>query len=184
VRGCRRQPGLPQCNRLRCVCRGARLSQRFVVSNTFTGVGQLSHAEFHELLAAARSGITSRPGGSWFCAVPGTIRVLLAETGRHAHDLVSNGRFDLGWARATASRSSRLLHPHRRSETERFDDAMAFPTQGRGRQRPLLALVRDPLDSTTSSIEPRPVQQQHPPLWMAGPAQLRVDPARAAQGGL
>jgi alkanesulfonate monooxygenase SsuD/methylene tetrahydromethanopterin reductase-like flavin-dependent oxidoreductase (luciferase family) len=136
----------------------------FMVEHHFTGVGQLSASLALLTYLAAR---TSRIRlGSAVVVLPWHNPVLLAEQVA-ALDVLSNGRYDMGVGRG-----------YRKDEFERF----CIPiTEAQERYVEGFQLLIKSLSSKERFshhgkywnfenivVEPAPVQQPHPPVWMAG----------------
>ena len=134
----------------------------FVVEHHFTGVGQLSASlNFLSYLA----GRTERMRlGTAVVVLPWHNPVLLAEQVATL-DLLSNGRFDFGVGKGYRPPEFQGFSIPIEEASERFEEAMVllrkawasgerFSHHGR----------RWHFDNIL--IEPRPVQQPHPPLWM------------------
>lgn len=149
----------------------------FVVEHHFTGVGQLSASlNFLSYLA----GRTTRMRlGTAVVVLPWHNPVLLAEQVATL-DLLSNGRFDFGVGKGYRQPEFSGFSIPIEEATERFDDAMAFLRQAwaandrfsyHGRRWHFENIV----------VEPRPVQQPHPPLWMGAGSFESI--RRAAQQG-
>src|SRR5688572_21669371 len=134
----------------------------FVVEHHFTGVGQLSASlNFLSYLAGRTSRIRL---GTAVVVLPWHNPVLLAEQVATV-DLLSNGRLDLGVGKGYRPPEFAGFCIPIEEATERFEEAMAFLRTAwtatdrfshRGRRWQFESIV----------IEPRPVQQPHPPLWM------------------
>jgi len=134
----------------------------FVVEHHFTGVGQLSASlNFLSYLAGRTDRIRL---GTAVVVLPWHNPVLLAEQVATV-DLLSNGRLDLGVGKGYRPPEFAGFCIPIEEATERFDEAMAFLRTAwtatdrfshHGRRWHFENIV----------IEPRPVQQPHPPLWM------------------
>ena len=134
----------------------------FVVEHHFTGVGQLSASlNFLSYFAGRTSRIRL---GTAVVVLPWHNPVLLAEQVATV-DLLSNGRLDLGVGKGYRPPEFAGFCIPIEEATERFDEAMAFLRTAwtavdrfshQGRRWRFENIV----------IEPRPVQQPHPPLWM------------------
>jgi alkanesulfonate monooxygenase SsuD/methylene tetrahydromethanopterin reductase-like flavin-dependent oxidoreductase (luciferase family) len=134
----------------------------FVVEHHFTGVGQLSASlNFLSYLAGRTNRIRL---GTAVVVLPWHNPVLLAEQVATV-DLLSNGRLDLGVGKGYRPPEFAGFCIPIEEATERFEEAMAFLRTAwtatdrfshRGRRWQFESIV----------IEPRPVQQPHPPLWM------------------
>src|SRR5262245_42467340 len=134
----------------------------FVVEHHFTGVGQLSASlNFLSYLAGRTSQIRL---GTAVVVLPWHNPVLLAEQVATV-DLLSDGRLDLGVGKGYRPPEFAGFCIPIEEATERFDEAMAFLRAAwtatdrfshHGRRWRFEDIV----------IEPRPVQQPHPPLWM------------------
>jgi alkanesulfonate monooxygenase SsuD/methylene tetrahydromethanopterin reductase-like flavin-dependent oxidoreductase (luciferase family) len=149
----------------------------FVVEHHFTGVGQLSASlNFLSYLAGRTQRIRL---GTAVVVLPWHNPVLLAEQVATL-DLLSNGRFDFGVGKGYRQPEFSGFCIPIEEATERFDEAMAF-----------LRKAWDASDRFSHHgkrwhfdniiIEPRPVQQPHPPLWMGAGSFESI--RRAAQGG-
>src|SRR5262245_9513459 len=149
----------------------------FVVEHHFTGVGQLSASlNFLSYLAGRTQHIHL---GTAVVVLPWHNPVLLAEQVATL-DLLSNGRFDFGVGKGYRQPEFSDFCVPIEEATERFDETMAFLrkawTSGdrfshHGKRWHFENIV----------IEPRPVQQPHPPLWMGAGSFESI--RRAAQGG-
>jgi alkanesulfonate monooxygenase SsuD/methylene tetrahydromethanopterin reductase-like flavin-dependent oxidoreductase (luciferase family) len=134
----------------------------FVVEHHFTGVGQLSASlNFLSYLAGRTRRIRL---GTAVIVLPWHNPALLAEQVATL-DLVSGGRFDFGIGKGYRPTEFSGFSIPLEEATERFDEALAFlrkawTSQDRfshhGKRWRFENIV----------IEPRPVQQPHPPLWM------------------
>ena len=149
----------------------------FVVEHHFTGVGQLSASlNFLSYLA----GRTERMRlGTAVVVLPWHNPVLLAEQVATL-DLLSNGRFDFGVGKGYRPPEFSGFCIPVEEASERFDEALAFLRTAwaakdrfshHGRHWHFENIV----------IEPRPVQQPHPPLWMGAGSFESI--RRAAQQG-
>ena len=135
----------------------------FVVEHHFTGVGQLSASlNFLSYLAGRTSRIRL---GTAVVVLPWHNPVLLAEQVATL-DLLSNGRFDFGVGKGYRPPEFAGFCIPIEEATERFDETIAFLREAwttgdrfshHGKRWRFENIV----------IEPRPVQQPHPPLWMA-----------------
>jgi alkanesulfonate monooxygenase SsuD/methylene tetrahydromethanopterin reductase-like flavin-dependent oxidoreductase (luciferase family) len=134
----------------------------FVVEHHFTGVGQLSASlNFLSYLAGRTQRIRL---GTAVIVLPWHNPALLAEQVATL-DLVSNGRFDLGVGKGYRESEFAGFSIPIEEATERFDETLAFLRKAwsspdrfshHGKRWRFESIV----------IEPRPVQQPHPPLWM------------------
>ena len=134
----------------------------FVVEHHFTGVGQLSASlNFLSYLAGRTSRIRL---GTAVVVLPWHNPALLAEQVATV-DLLSDGRLDLGVGKGYRPPEFAGFCIPIEEATERFDEAWAFLRTAwaaadrfshRGHRWQFENIV----------IEPRPVQQPHPPLWM------------------
>jgi alkanesulfonate monooxygenase SsuD/methylene tetrahydromethanopterin reductase-like flavin-dependent oxidoreductase (luciferase family) len=149
----------------------------FVVEHHFTGVGQLSASlNFLSYLAGRTQRIRL---GTAVVVVPWHNPVLLAEQVATL-DLVSNGRFDFGVGKGYRQPEFSGFCIPIEEATERFDEAMAFLRKAwAANDRFSHHGTRWHFDNII--IEPRPVQQPHPPLWMGAGSFESI--RRAAQGG-
>jgi alkanesulfonate monooxygenase SsuD/methylene tetrahydromethanopterin reductase-like flavin-dependent oxidoreductase (luciferase family) len=134
----------------------------FVVEHHFTGVGQLSASlNFLSYLAGRTSRIRL---GTAVIVLPWHNPALLAEQVATL-DLVSNGRFDFGVGKGYRPPEFAGFSIPIEEATERFDEAMAFLRKAwSGADRFSYHGKRWHFDNIV--IEPRPVQQPHPPFWM------------------
>jgi alkanesulfonate monooxygenase SsuD/methylene tetrahydromethanopterin reductase-like flavin-dependent oxidoreductase (luciferase family) len=149
----------------------------FVVEHHFTGVGQLSASlNFLSYLAGRTQRIRL---GTAVVVLPWHNPALLAEQVATL-DLLSGGRLDFGIGKGyRQSEFSGFCIPIEEA-TERFEETVEFlrkawASDGRfshhGKRWNFENVV----------IEPRPVQQPHPPLWMGAGSFESI--RRAAQGG-
>jgi len=140
----------------------------FVVEHHFTGAGQVS-ASLN--LLSYLAGRTSRIRlGTAVVVLPWHNPVLLAEQAATL-DLLSNGRFDFGIGKGYRQTEFAGFCLPMEEATERFDEALeiirkAWNSKGRfshhGKRWHFENIV----------VEPRPLQQPHPPFWMgAGSAE-------------
>ncbi|HJU31722.1 MAG TPA: LLM class flavin-dependent oxidoreductase [Hyphomicrobiaceae bacterium] len=134
----------------------------FVVEHHFTGVGQLSASlNFLSYLAGRTSRIRL---GTAVIVLPWHNPALLAEQVATL-DLVSNGRFDFGVGKGYRPPEFAGFAIPIEEATDRFDEAMAFLRKAwSGPERFSHHGKRWRFDNIV--IEPRPVQQPHPPFWM------------------
>jgi alkanesulfonate monooxygenase SsuD/methylene tetrahydromethanopterin reductase-like flavin-dependent oxidoreductase (luciferase family) len=134
----------------------------FVVEHHFTGVGQLSASlNFLSYLAGRTQRIRL---GTAVVVLPWHNPVLLAEQVATL-DLLSNGRFDFGVGKGYRPPEFAGFCVPIAEATERFDEALAFLRAAWGSaDRFSHHGKRWHFDNIV--IEPRPVQQPHPPLWM------------------
>jgi alkanesulfonate monooxygenase SsuD/methylene tetrahydromethanopterin reductase-like flavin-dependent oxidoreductase (luciferase family) len=134
----------------------------FVVEHHFTGVGQLSASlNFLSYLA----GRTRRMRlGTAVVVLPWHHPVLLAEQVATL-DLLSNGRFDFGVGKGYRTAEFQGFCIPIEEANERFDETMTILRKAwTARERFSHHGARWHFDNIL--IEPRPVQQPHPPLWM------------------
>jgi alkanesulfonate monooxygenase SsuD/methylene tetrahydromethanopterin reductase-like flavin-dependent oxidoreductase (luciferase family) len=134
----------------------------FVVEHHFTGVGQLSASlNFLSYLAGRTRRIRL---GTAVVVLPWHNPALLAEQVATL-DLLSGGRFDFGVGKGYREGEFAGFSIPIAEATERFDETLAFLRKAwsgpdrfshHGRYWRFENVV----------IEPRPVQQPHPPLWM------------------
>jgi alkanesulfonate monooxygenase SsuD/methylene tetrahydromethanopterin reductase-like flavin-dependent oxidoreductase (luciferase family) len=149
----------------------------FVVEHHFTGVGQLSASlNFLSYLAGRPE---RKRHGTAVVVLPWHNPVLLAEQVATL-DLLSNGRFDFGIGKGYRPPEFSGFSIPIEEATERFEETLAFLRQAwaakdrfsyHGRRWHFENIV----------IEPRPVQQPHPPLWMGAGSFESI--RRAAQQG-
>src|SRR5262245_9923719 len=134
----------------------------FVVEHHFTGVGQLSASlNFLSYLAGRTKRIRL---GTAVVVLPWHNPVLLAEQVATL-DLVSNGRFDFGVGKGYRPPEFSGFCVPIEEATERFDEALAFLRKAwTANDRFSHHGARWHFENIV--IEPRPVQQPHPPLWM------------------
>jgi alkanesulfonate monooxygenase SsuD/methylene tetrahydromethanopterin reductase-like flavin-dependent oxidoreductase (luciferase family) len=135
----------------------------FLVEHHFSGAGQVS-ASFSLLayLAARTSHIRL---GTAVVVLPWHNPVLVAEQAATL-DLLSNGRFDFGVGRGYRYNEFHGFCVPIEEASERFEEAMAvirkaFTAEGRFSHHGRRWHYED------VAIEPRPVQQPYPPLWLA-----------------
>jgi len=149
----------------------------FVVEHHFTGVGQLSASlNFLSYLAGRTRRIRL---GTAVVVLPWHNPVLLAEQVATL-DLLSNGRFDFGVGKGYRQPEFAGFCIPIEEATERFDETLAFLRKA--------WTANDRFSHQGSRwrfenivIEPRPVQQPHPPLWMGAGSFESI--RRAAQEG-
>jgi alkanesulfonate monooxygenase SsuD/methylene tetrahydromethanopterin reductase-like flavin-dependent oxidoreductase (luciferase family) len=135
----------------------------FMVEHHFTGVGQVSASlNFLSYLA----GRTSRMRlGTAVVVLPWHNPALLAEQAATL-DLISNGRFDFGVGKGYRESEFNGFRIPIEEATERFDECMEFlRTAWAAPGRFSFQGKRWRYDGIV--IEPRAVQQPHPPFWMA-----------------
>ena len=149
----------------------------FVVEHHFTGVGQLSASlNFLSYLAGRTQRIRL---GTAVVVLPWHNPVLLAEQVATL-DLLSNGRFDFGVGKGYRQPEFAGFCIPIEEATERFDETMAFLRKAwAADDRFSHHGKRWHFDNIV--IEPRPVQQPHPPLWMGAGSFESI--RRAAQEG-
>ncbi len=149
----------------------------FVVEHHFTGVGQLSASlNFLSYLAGRTKRIRL---GTAVVVLPWHNPVLLAEQVATL-DLLSNGRFDFGVGKGYRQPEFSGFCIPIEEATERFNEAMAFlRTAWAAGDRFSHHGTRWHFENIV--IEPRPVQQPHPPLWMGAGSFESI--RRAAQEG-
>src|SRR5262252_3068451 len=134
----------------------------FVVEHHFTGVGQLSASlNFLSYLAGRTERLRL---GTAVVVLPWHNPVLLAEQVATL-DLLSNGRFDFGVGKGYRAPEFSGFSIPIEEASERFEEAMAvlraaWTAKGRFSHHG----KRWHFDNIV--IEPRPVQEPHPPLWM------------------
>jgi alkanesulfonate monooxygenase SsuD/methylene tetrahydromethanopterin reductase-like flavin-dependent oxidoreductase (luciferase family) len=134
----------------------------FVVEHHFTGNSQVS-ASLNLLSFIA--GRTQRMRlGTAVVVLPWHNPVLLAEQVATL-DLLSSGRFDFGVGKGYRDNEFESFCIPKAEATERFDECMdilrkAWTTSGRFTHQGKHWNFRDIV------VEPRPVQQPHPPFWM------------------
>jgi alkanesulfonate monooxygenase SsuD/methylene tetrahydromethanopterin reductase-like flavin-dependent oxidoreductase (luciferase family) len=149
----------------------------FVVEHHFTGVGQLSASlNFLSYLAGRTQRIRL---GTAVVVLPWHNPVLLAEQVATL-DLLSNGRFDFGIGKGYRPPEFAGFCVPIAEATERFDEGLAFLRAAwASADRFSHHGKRWHFDNIV--IEPRPVQQPHPPLWMGAGSFESI--RRAAQEG-
>jgi alkanesulfonate monooxygenase SsuD/methylene tetrahydromethanopterin reductase-like flavin-dependent oxidoreductase (luciferase family) len=149
----------------------------FVVEHHFTGVGQLSASlNFLSYLAGRTKRIRL---GTAVVVLPWHNPVLLAEQVATL-DLLSNGRFDFGVGKGYRQPEFAGFCVPIEEATERFDEALAFLRKAwAASDRFSHHGTRWHFENVV--IEPRPVQQPHPPLWMGAGSFESI--RRAAQEG-
>src|SRR5215510_2156959 len=134
----------------------------FVVEHHFTGVGQLSASlNFLSYLAGRTRRLRL---GTAVVVLPWHNPVLLAEQVATL-DLLSGGRFDFGVGKGYRDAEFESFCIPKAEATERFDECMAilrkaWTTSGRFSHQGKHWNYRNIV------VEPRPVQQPHPPFWM------------------
>ncbi len=136
----------------------------FVVEHHFTGVGQLSASlNFLSYLAGRTSRIRL---GTAVVVLPWHNPALLAEQVATL-DLLSGGRFDFGVGKGYRPPEFSGFAIPIEEATERFDECLAFLRKAwaAGTERFSHQGRRWRFDDIV--VEPRCVQQPHPPLWMA-----------------
>jgi alkanesulfonate monooxygenase SsuD/methylene tetrahydromethanopterin reductase-like flavin-dependent oxidoreductase (luciferase family) len=135
----------------------------FVVEHHFTGVGQLSASlNFLSYLAGRTQRLRL---GTAVVVLPWHNPVLLAEQVATL-DLLSNGRFDFGVGKGYRAPEFAGFSIPIEEATERFDETLDFLRKAwAAKDRFSYRSRRWQFDNII--IEPRPVQQPHPPLWMA-----------------
>jgi alkanesulfonate monooxygenase SsuD/methylene tetrahydromethanopterin reductase-like flavin-dependent oxidoreductase (luciferase family) len=141
----------------------------FVVEHHFTGVGQLSASlNFLSYLAGRTTRIRL---GTAVVVLPWHNPVLLAEQVATL-DVVSNGRFDFGVGKGYRPPEFSGFCIPIAEANERFDEAMTVLRKAwAGGERFSHHGARWHFENII--VEPRPVQQPHPPLWMgAGSLEL------------
>jgi alkanesulfonate monooxygenase SsuD/methylene tetrahydromethanopterin reductase-like flavin-dependent oxidoreductase (luciferase family) len=149
----------------------------FVVEHHFTGVGQLSASlNFLSYLAGRTRRLRL---GTAVVVLPWHNPVLLAEQVATL-DLLSNGRFDFGVGKGYRPPEFSGFCIPIEEATERFDEALAFLRAAwAAKDRFSHHGRRWHFDNIV--VEPRPVQQPHPPLWMGAGSFESI--RRAAQQG-
>ena len=149
----------------------------FVVEHHFTGVGQLSASlNFLSYLAGRTKRIRL---GTAVVVLPWHNPVLLAEQVATL-DLLSDGRFDFGVGKGYRQPEFAGFSIPIEEATERFDEALAFLRKAwTSSDRFSHHGARWHFENIV--IEPRPVQQPHPPLWMGAGSFESI--RRAAQEG-
>src|SRR5437588_11896861 len=149
----------------------------FLVEHHFTGFGQVSATLNFLTYLAAKT--TKMRLGTAVLVLPWHNPVLLAEQVATL-DLLSNGRFDFGVGKGYRQPEFSGFCIPIEEATERFDEAMAFLRKAwAAGDRFSHHGKRWHFDNII--IEPRPVQQPHPPLWMGAGSFEPI--RRAAQGG-
>src|SRR5712691_1443061 len=149
----------------------------FLVEHHFTGWNQVS-ATLMLLMALAMRTKTLRLGTA-VLVLPWHNPVLLAEQAATL-DLVSDGRFDFGIGKGYRQPEFSGFCIPIEEATERFEEAMAFLRKAwAANDRFSHHGSRWHFESIV--IEPRPIQQPHPPLWMGAGSFESI--RRAAQEG-
>ena len=134
----------------------------FVVEHHFTGFGQISATL--NLLTWIGARTTTLRLGTAVLVLPWHNPVLLAEQVATL-DLLSGGRFDFGVGKGYRDNEFESFCIPKAEATERFDECIdilrkAWTTSGRFTHQGKHWNFRDIV------VEPRPVQQPHPPFWM------------------
>ena len=149
----------------------------FLVEHHFTGVGQLSASL--TLLAYLAAATRTIRLGTAVIVLPWHNPVLLAEQAATV-DLLSGGRLDFGVGKGYRAPEFAGFHIAMDEATERFDEAIevirkAWNSPGRFSHHGKRWRFDDIV------VEPRPLQNPHPPLWLAAgsPDSIR----RAAREG-
>lgn len=134
----------------------------FVVEHHFTGVGQLSASlNFLSYLAGRTSRIRL---GTAVVVLPWHNPALLAEQVATL-DLLSDGRLDFGIGKGYRPPEFQGFSIPIAEATERFDECLTFLRKAWGSGDHFSHHgARWHFDNIV--VEPRPVQQPHPPLWM------------------
>jgi alkanesulfonate monooxygenase SsuD/methylene tetrahydromethanopterin reductase-like flavin-dependent oxidoreductase (luciferase family) len=149
----------------------------FLVEHHFTGFGQISATlNFLTYLAAKTTRIRL---GTAVLVLPWHNPALLAEQAATL-DLLSNGRLDLGIGKGYRWGEFHGFCMPMEEAGERYDEAVAFlrkawTAKGRFSHHGKRWHYQDIV------IEPAPVQEPHPPLWIG--AQTAPSIRRAAEGG-
>jgi alkanesulfonate monooxygenase SsuD/methylene tetrahydromethanopterin reductase-like flavin-dependent oxidoreductase (luciferase family) len=134
----------------------------FVVEHHFTGVGQLSASlNFLSYLAARTQRLRL---GTAVVVLPWHNPALLAEQVATL-DLLSGGRLDFGVGKGYRHQEFAGFSIPIAEATARFDEAMAFLRQAWA-AKARFSFQGQHWRFENIVIEPRPVQQPHPPLWM------------------
>src|SRR5215472_6271996 len=134
----------------------------FLVEHHFTGYGQLSASlTLLSYLAACTTRIRL---GTAVVVLPWHNPVLLAEQVATL-DLLSNGRFDFGVGKGYRDAEFESFCIAKDEATERFDECMdilrkAWTSAGR------FSYQGKHWNYRNIVVEPRPLQQPHPPFWM------------------
>lgn len=149
----------------------------FVVEHHFTGVGQVSASLG---LLSYLAGRTSRIRlGTAVVVLPWHNPALLAEQVATL-DLVSGGRFDFGVGKGYRPGEFEGFAVPIEAAEARFDECMAFLRKAWAAEGRFSHQGRHwRFDNVV--IEPRSVQQPHPPLWMGAGSFASI--RRAAEGG-
>lgn len=149
----------------------------FLVEHHFTGVGQVSASlNLLSYLAARTSRLRL---GTAVVVLPWHNPALLAEQVATV-DLLSGGRLDLGVGKGYRETEFHGFQVSSAEAQERFDEVMAFMRRawsgaGRFSHEGRHWQFRDVV------IEPRPLQQPHPPFWMGAGSPQSIE--RAAREG-
>lgn len=149
----------------------------FLVEHHFTGVGQLSASlNLLSYLAARTSRIRL---GTGVIVVPWHNPVLLAEQAATV-DVLSNGRLDLGVGKGYRPKEFEGFCIPIEEATERFEESMELIKKSLSSNE-RFSFHSKRWDFNNIVVEPLPVQQPHPPFWLAAgrPESLRA----AAEGG-
>jgi alkanesulfonate monooxygenase SsuD/methylene tetrahydromethanopterin reductase-like flavin-dependent oxidoreductase (luciferase family) len=149
----------------------------FMVEHHFTGVGQVSASlNLLTYLAALTKRIRL---GTAVVVLPWHNPVLLAEQASTL-DLLSGGRFDFGVGKGYRKNEFAGFSISQGEADARFEECVAFlrkawTSEGRFSHHGRYWNFEDIV------VEPRPIQQPHPPLWMAAGSVESI--RRAAFGG-
>ncbi|MFT5390378.1 MAG: alkanesulfonate monooxygenase SsuD [Gammaproteobacteria bacterium] len=150
----------------------------YLVEHHFTGRGQVS-ASLN--LLAHLAGLTSKIRlGTAVVVVPWHNPALLAEQAATV-DLLSGGRLDLGLGRGYRDNEFAGFGVDRAQATARFDDTLAFLTKA-WTTTERFSFKGEHWTLTDVVIEPKPIQQPHPPLWVGAASDASI--SAAAQQGL
>ena len=150
----------------------------YLVEHHFTGRGQVSASLG---LLTYLAGITSTIRlGTAVVVVPWHNPALLAEQAATL-DLLSNGRLDLGLGRGYRDLEFDGFGVPRTEAMGRFEDTLAFLRQA-WTTNERFTFDSDFWTLKDVLIEPKPIQQPHPPMWIGAASDASV--RKAAAGGL
>ncbi|WP_257543097.1 LLM class flavin-dependent oxidoreductase [Sphingopyxis sp. DBS4] len=147
----------------------------FLVEHHFTGAGQLSASM---TLLSYLAGLTSRMRlGTGVTVLPWHNPVLMAEQAATV-DVVSNGRLDFGIGRGYRPNEFHGFIVDPATAPARFDEAIdlilkSWTTRDRWSHQGQYWRYRDII------VEPQPVQQPHPPIWVAAQSEASIRQAAA-----
>lgn len=150
----------------------------YLVEHHFTGQGQVSASLG---LLTYLAGLTSSIRlGTAVVVVPWHNPALLAEQAATL-DLLSNGRLDLGLGRGYRDNEFNAFGVSKDEAASRFDETLSFLRQAwTCSERFSFAGKHWSLHDVV--VEPRPVQQPHPPIWVGAASERSLK--HAARNGL